>query len=174
MDEQLGFFDEIEERDERLSRIKELIPQRMREEIAKIELVAMDSKQGSGLFMSRECANVVITLKPSLYYLSEQSAVLCKLVTLPKSSQTGLVVYFPGRECAFDLDRRENVEMAMAVMVDVLEDLFPAKAFGCCSRFHECSEVGSCLHPHPFYAASCVYRKNLTAGKNFYKDGAET
>lgn len=174
MEEQLVFFDEDTVRDERLCRIEQMIPQRMRDEIASVELVKLDSKQGSGLFMSRECANVVVTLKPTLYYPSEQSAVLCKLITLPKSAQTGLVVYFSGRECAFDLGHRENIEMAQTVLTGTLEGLFPAKTFGCCSRFHECSETGICLHPHPFYALNCMYRKNLNAGKNFYKDGTET
>ena len=40
--------------------------------------------------------------------------------------------------------------------------------FGCCSKYKECSQAGSCLHENKLYATGCAYRSNLEQGKIFY------
>lgn len=41
-------------------------------------------------------------------------------------------------------------------------------AFGCCSKYNECSDAKRCLHENKLYAKGCYYRKNLESGKIFY------
>lgn len=43
-----------------------------------------------------------------------------------------------------------------------------AAAFGCCSKYKQCSDAKKCLHCNLLYATACQYRKNLEAGKIFY------
>ena len=44
--------------------------------------------------------------------------------------------------------------------------------FGCCHAFKECSEKGECLFPDDRFYNGCEYRKNLEAGRNFYREGS--
>lgn len=48
----------------------------------------------------------------------------------------------------------------------------PAEAFGCCSRFRQCSDAGRCLISEQEYSAGCSYRKNLESGRVFYGKNA--
>lgn len=61
----------------------------------------------------------------------------------------------------------EGLESAInAIFLDALN--FPS--FGCCARFRECSQSGTCLHPDFLYAsAACQYKKHLDKGEIFYK-----
>lgn len=40
--------------------------------------------------------------------------------------------------------------------------------FGCCGRYIECSDAGTCLHPDPKFSLGCWYRYHLDEGKVFY------
>lgn len=40
--------------------------------------------------------------------------------------------------------------------------------FGCCSRYEECSNAKTCIHPDPKFALGCWYHQNLIEGKIFY------
>lgn len=42
------------------------------------------------------------------------------------------------------------------------------EAYGCCSRFIECSDERECVNHDKKDAKGCAYRKNLLAGKIFY------
>ena len=42
-----------------------------------------------------------------------------------------------------------------------------ASAFGCCSKYKECSTVAACVHVNLLYAKACAYRKNLEQGNNY-------
>lgn len=42
--------------------------------------------------------------------------------------------------------------------------------FACCHAFRECSNKGECLFPDDRFFNGCEYRKNLEAGRNFYRD----
>ena len=42
--------------------------------------------------------------------------------------------------------------------------------FGCCHAFKECSNKGECLFQDDRFYNGCEYRKNLEAGRNFYKN----
>lgn len=39
---------------------------------------------------------------------------------------------------------------------------------GCCGRYQECSDAGTCVHPDSRVSLSCWYRHNLLQGKVFY------
>nr|WP_316612649.1 hypothetical protein [uncultured Ruminococcus sp.] len=41
-------------------------------------------------------------------------------------------------------------------------------AFGCCSRYCECSNVHKCIHPDQLYATACSYRQNMEKNRIFY------
>lgn len=43
-----------------------------------------------------------------------------------------------------------------------------AAAFGCCSRFNECSDAKKCVHVNKLYSKACSYRGHLDAGRIFY------
>ena len=45
-------------------------------------------------------------------------------------------------------------------------------AFGCCSRYRQCSDAGACIIPNLDYSKSCLYRKSLEAGNIFYGKNA--
>lgn len=40
--------------------------------------------------------------------------------------------------------------------------------FECCSRFEECSNAKACIHPNPYLAVVCGYRKILKSGRIFF------
>lgn len=42
------------------------------------------------------------------------------------------------------------------------------KEWDCCSRYLECSDAKSCVHPDKSFALGCGYRKALTSGRIFY------
>lgn len=41
-------------------------------------------------------------------------------------------------------------------------------AFGCCSRYEECSDAKKCLHENILYARNCIYGAHLAKGRIFY------
>ena len=43
-----------------------------------------------------------------------------------------------------------------------------APAFGCCSKYVECSDIGYCIHENLLYSKACSYRANLESGRIFY------
>lgn len=55
---------------------------------------------------------------------------------------------------------------------ELVEDMFFSAvnfdAFGCCSKYMECSNEGKCLHSDVLYSKVCMYRKNLEKGMVFY------
>lgn len=42
--------------------------------------------------------------------------------------------------------------------------------FACCNDFKKCSAVDKCIHPEDRFYNGCLYRRNLEAGRNFYKE----
>lgn len=46
--------------------------------------------------------------------------------------------------------------------------------FGCCSRYEQCSDAKTCLHPDPKFALGCWYQQNLLEGKIFYGKNKNT
>lgn len=56
-------------------------------------------------------------------------------------------------------------ELAAHICADSMS--FPK--FGCCSQYQQCSDIGKCVHEDLLYSSACEYRRNLEAGRNFYK-----
>lgn len=54
------------------------------------------------------------------------------------------------------------------VLYECLMELFAFDAFGCCSKYRECSKQMRCIHADLLYATACRYRKSLENGKIFY------
>lgn len=42
------------------------------------------------------------------------------------------------------------------------------KVWDCCSRYMECSDAKTCVHPDKVFALDCGYRKILNSGRIFY------
>lgn len=64
-----------------------------------------------------------------------------------------------------NLDEKSFGKLAAQICIDAMS--FPK--FGCCSRYQRCSDLGKCVHDDLLYASACEYRRNLEAGRNFYK-----
>lgn len=47
------------------------------------------------------------------------------------------------------------------------------EAFGCCSRYSDCSDAKACLIPDRDYSKYCIYRKSLEQGHIFYGKNAD-
>lgn len=55
----------------------------------------------------------------------------------------------------------------LSAVLDMTIDSIP-KQFDCCSRYEECSNAKSCIHPNPDTAVTCGYRKIMKQGRIFY------
>ena len=62
-------------------------------------------------------------------------------------------------------DEEGFAKLASQICVDAMS--FPK--FGCCSKYKQCSDAGKCIHEDLLYSSACEYRRNLEAGKIFYK-----
>jgi len=60
-------------------------------------------------------------------------------------------------------------EMFLQCYKDNSED-----SFGCCSRYLECSDKKSCIHPDRERARGCMYKTNLDKGLIFYGENRNT
>lgn len=67
----------------------------------------------------------------------------------------------------------ENISNAKTILNKVFREAFSFPAFGCCSKYMECSAAEQCLHEDQLYATACMYRKNLENGNNFLKEIAK-
>lgn len=64
----------------------------------------------------------------------------------------------------------DNIDKSQLILNKVFMEAFSFAPFGCCSRYEECSRVEHCIHEDQLYSTSCMYRKNLENGRNFYKE----
>jgi len=55
----------------------------------------------------------------------------------------------------------------LSSVLDAAIDSLP-KEFDCCSRYEQCSDARTCIHPKPEMAMACGYRKILKQGRIFY------
>lgn len=158
MDKQLNLFSNNVE-----SVLNSMIPQRFSASILSTSLVPLKGKYTDSIWKSTACSNFCIELKKSMYYMNGGSATLCKV--------SEDAAYFPelGKNGIFRLMIESDLARLQDIMPKRLERLFPTDKFGCCSLFKECSNQGHCIHSNAFYSASCVYKANLEAGRNFYK-----
>ncbi len=67
-------------------------------------------------------------------------------------------------------DSKNLNEFFYFVVKSVLDKYFAegSDAFGCCSRYEECSGAKKCLHENKLYARNCIYGSHLTKGRIFY------
>lgn len=63
-----------------------------------------------------------------------------------------------------------NISVQLTALFNkIFAEAMSFDSFGCCSKYIECSNADKCLHEDQLYSTACMYRKNLEAGKNFYK-----
>ena len=100
--------------------------------------------------------NIRVEIKPSAYFPSGKTFVLCKTFSD--------ILYFP------DTQRYIKISdpIACDCVLDAIRTSFTVSAFGCCSKYEQCSDARECLHSNPFYSLGCIYRTNLEAGRIFY------
>lgn len=140
--------------------IKSHIPERFVSLISNIELAPLKNKFSDSNWKNADCSNLVISIFKSVYHLDAPKSTLCKVVNGK--------IYFPdmGNRGIFDPENLPS-DFSQIVLVH-LEALFPNAPFGCCHLYLECSDQKECVHPNPFHAYSCMYKKNLENGKVFY------
>ncbi|MBR7173139.1 MAG: hypothetical protein IKD50_01755 [Clostridia bacterium] len=66
-----------------------------------------------------------------------------------------------------------QLEDAIAWLKTLKKNIFRSlvtETFGCCDAFKECSAVDHCIHTDDRFYNGCMYRTNLEAGRNFYKE----
>lgn len=61
-------------------------------------------------------------------------------------------------------------DLIKIILCDCIDNYTPSSSFGCCSKYQECSDLGSCIHENNLYAKGCYYRKNLESGRGFLKN----
>ncbi len=64
----------------------------------------------------------------------------------------------------------DNLPAYLKRLIEYAVDNYTSKAdaFGCCSKYKECSDAARCLHENLLYSKACSYRKNLENGNIFY------
>lgn len=100
--------------------------------------------------------------------------------------------FYPGdmkkaRLYIFPLDKNEKrIALKAADPVDSLISSFDSlkqmkrtifrntitEVFGCCNDFKKCSAIDACIHQEDRFYNGCMYRTNLEAGRNFYKESS--
>ena len=128
--------------------------------------------------------SIVISLKPTIYrQIVANSVLFCRVKTNGKISYVGFsdkyetlfqkynVPFQKAKDGFLRIDVSyfiNNSENFSEILNSIFIQSFNFPAFGCCSRFKECSKEGKCVHPDIIYATACSYRKNLDNGKIFY------
>lgn len=76
----------------------------------------------------------------------------------------------------FAADSNNLNELFSFVIKSVLDKYFTegSDAFGCCSRYEECSDAKKCLHENKLYARNCIYGAHLAEGRIFYGKNRNT
>lgn len=68
------------------------------------------------------------------------------------------------------IDEKHTVDTYTDFLVQIAGETvnrYP-KAWDCCSRYLECSNAKTCIHPDKTFALECGYRKILNSGRIFY------
>ena len=67
-------------------------------------------------------------------------------------------------------DNKDFKDFSLCAIRLALDEFFAqgGSAFGCCSRYEECSDAKKCLHENRLYALGCAYYHSLREGRIFY------
>ena len=69
----------------------------------------------------------------------------------------------------YKINTENDLDNIHSAFLAIYDDCKPSGTmFGCCSRFHACSDAKKCMHPDKQYAKNCWYQENLKQGKIFY------
>lgn len=67
----------------------------------------------------------------------------------------------------------EEIDLLIEEIKEIFIEMFlqymnTEESFGCCSKYEECSDAKHCVHNDVRLRFSCMYKKNLDAGRIFY------
>ncbi len=75
-----------------------------------------------------------------------------------------------GKYCRILITDKHPLDSYKNFLVNVVSETvnrYP-KEWDCCSRYLECSDAKTCIHPDKAFALGCGYRKILNSGRIFY------
>ena len=72
-----------------------------------------------------------------------------------------------------NLQKIDQIDLIENEIKEIFSEMFlqymnTEESFGCCSKYIECSDAKHCVHSDVRLRFSCMYKKNLDAGKIFY------
>lgn len=129
-----------------------------------VETISANSAAVSGLSIrvnkSGDAASIVYVSSPfcRLYIRKEDIK-----ITIPPDLASG--------DTQFTISIKDDLLSCVPSIshaLDHLIDSLPLQ-FDCCSRYQQCSDARKCISPDPSLAVGCRYRRNLKAGKVFYR-----
>ena len=134
-----------------------LFPRQYVAAMSSITLVELKAKYKINGVKVDKTYNIVANIRPSAYYPTGKSIVLCKLCDdMIYNPDAGEWVYF------------SDIEEARDLLLRCVKASCTTASFGCCSKYEECSNKGQCVHENPFYSLGCVYRSRLESGSILY------
>lgn len=76
-----------------------------------------------------------------------------------------------------NIDNIDQIDLLCNEIKEIFRIMFlqymnTEESFGCCSRYIECSDSKHCMQDDVRLRFSCIYKKNLEAGKIFYGKNA--
>lgn len=146
--------------DKILELIKSRMPNRYLQPVDTIALAPLKNKFTDRVWKNRLCTNVNLVLRVSAYHPVVSEATICRLIDG--------YIYFSDLGKSGIFDPEQLPDSFDKVLLSRLESLFPGETFGCCSSYKKCSNAKHCVHEDPYFANSCMYKKNLEAGIIFY------
>lgn len=96
-----------------------------------------------------------------------------------KESKDSSIRFYLSNDQVVKLDSKSSIDELLNILSIVKKEkknIFRnliTETFACCNDFKRCSEVGNCIHPENRFYNGCLYRKNLEAGRNFFKGQAK-
>ena len=144
-------------------------------------LVAIETQGGEHWFLSRRStANIggyttvsIVNFTAFRLHLRGKN----HYISIPKVFSDLIPDDFPRKQLKSDtkytrvlIDVNHPVESYSEFLVKITGETinrYP-KEWSCCSRYLECSDAKTCIHPEKTLALACGYRKILNSGRIFY------
>lgn len=99
-----------------------------------------------------------------------QISIPVSLVDLIPNDAPGQKVSSDGKYCRMLITNKYSLENYRDFLINVVGETvnrYP-KEWDCCSRYLECSNAKTCVHPDKSFALGCGYRQILSSGRIFY------
>ena len=139
--------------------ILSLLPDPYKIQIGTISIVDLSHNYKIPYEHQSNVRNVTVKLKESAYLPSGGTFVLCK--------QFDDKLYLTSQDLVISI-LSVDPGIQDALLKEVRRQFVPASSFGCCSRYHDCSDQKKCVHPNPFYSFGCTYRQRIESGHIYF------